>query len=328
MTKLLLKGVAIGAMLSVGACATPQVATYTMNSNFLSLPEGMEHVGDSHGDIAIAPDGEIFISIKGGDRPGLQVYSADGRYLRNIDNAPEDFHGFIISAGAGRQASLYGARLIKGDIVQMSLDGEVLLTIPASAIPDEYKTEAEDQRVVKLTGIAVAPNGDIYVTDGYGRDFIHRFDKSGKYISTFGGREPPYSFDTCHKIAIDPRFEPARLLCADRRNSRLVHMALDGEFLGVFASDLKYPSALAVHGNHLAVADLDGQVVILDKDAHHVRDIGVNLNSDQVRSNRIPPTDWRDGLFYSPHGITFDPAGNLYVAEWSKWGRVTKITRN
>ena len=86
------------------------------------------------------------------------------------------------------------------------------LDIPASTIADPYKEHAAGKPATNLTGIAVAPNGDIYVTDGYGLDYIHRFDKTGRYLASFGGKAEPYGFNTCHKIVVDTRFKPVRLL--------------------------------------------------------------------------------------------------------------------
>ena len=85
-----------------------------------------------------------------------------------------------------------------------------------------------NQLALLLTGLDVAPNGDIYVTDGYASDYIHRFDKTGKYLASFGGKKAPYSFNTLHKLAIDTRFQPARIIACDRANNRVVHLSLDG----------------------------------------------------------------------------------------------------
>ncbi|HEY8253163.1 MAG TPA: hypothetical protein VIG39_00905, partial [Rhizomicrobium sp.] len=243
------------------ASATP---SFAMDAKFFTPPPGMATVGDSHGDIALTPQGEIYVSVQGGEHAGIQVYSAQGKYLRNIPDAPTDLHGFIIARAPDRKFYIYGVSRLAQQIVQMTLDGKNVLTIPASAIPDQYKKK--EAQAINLTGIAVAPNGDIYVTDGYGLDYIHHFDKTGRYLGTFGGKAEPYAFDTCHKLAIDTRFTPLRLLCTDRKHNRLVHMGLDGHVIGVFAQNLRLPSALSIHGDELAVAELEGRVTILDRD--------------------------------------------------------------
>src|SRR5262249_18743424 len=143
----------------------------------------------------------------------------------------------------------------------------VVLDIPPSAIPDEFKLKGKDGKpAVRLTAMDVAPNGDLYITDGYSSDYVHRFDKTGKYLKSFGGKKDPYGFHTLHKIAIDPRFTPARIIGCDREGRRLVHMSLEGDFLGVIAQDLLRPAAVCIHGDHAFVAEILGRVSVFDKE--------------------------------------------------------------
>ena len=173
---------------------------------------------------------------------GLQVYAPDGRFLRNVPDAPSDFHGFVIRKQPDGEF-IFGARLRGQTIVKMTLDGKVVMTIPASAIPDEFKTRnaRSGQLTLLLTGMDVAPNGDLYVTDGYASDYIHRFDRTGKYLKSFGGKKEPYNFSAA-KLAIDTRFQPARLI-ADRatRRASLARRRVPG----VVAKDLLLPAAIA-----------------------------------------------------------------------------------
>ena len=182
---------------------------------------------------------------------GVQVYAPDGTFLRNVPNAPSDFHGFVIHKEADGEF-IYGATMRGQTVIKMRLDGGIVMTIGSAQIPDQYKIRnaRSGQLSLLLTGLDVAPNGDIYVTDGYASDFIHRFDKTGKYLLYFGGKSAPYSFNTLHKLAIDTRFNPVRLIACDRANDRVVHMSLTGEFLGVVAKDLLLPAAVVISGDH------------------------------------------------------------------------------
>ena len=302
-----------------------QADSFVVDGKFFTPPPGMKTIGDSHGDIAVSPAGEIYVSVQAGEHPGIQVYSAKGQYLRNVPGAPPDLHGFIIASAPDRKSYIYGVSRLAQEIVQLDLDGKRVLTIPASSIPAQYKKN--EQQAINLTGIAVAPNGDIYVTDGYGLDFIHRFDKGGKYLATFGGHGAPWNFDQCHKIAIDPRFTPVRLICTDRRHDRLVHMDLDGHILGVFGWGLRLPSALAIRGNELAVGELMGRVSLLDREGHIVAVIGTNDNVEEIRTNKAPPEVWQPDRFYAPHGVTYDAQGNLLVTEFNQYGRISRVER-
>jgi hypothetical protein len=203
------------------------------------------------------------------------------------------------------------------------------MSIPASSIPDEFKSKSRDGKAyMRLSGIAVAPNGDIYVTDGYSSDYLHRFTKDGKYLVSFGGKQPPYSFNQLHKIVIDTRFEPARLVGTDRQNGRLVHFSLDGKLLGVIASELKRPASLAIRGDYLAVGELaGGRIVLLDKEGKIVAQMGTNAVAEGVGVNTTPPEKWRPGEVTAPHGLAFSAAGDLFASEFNLFGRVHRFVR-
>jgi len=321
---------------------------YKAEPDWLKLPEGRTEIGSMHGAVAVSSANEIYISVEGtvrqryailGPNPGLQVYSADGNYLRNVPYAPFDLHGFIIRKESGGEF-IYASRLAKdlaaadqtraglndAVILKMTLDGRVVLSIPASTIPDKFKNTSNDGRPgVRLTSVAVAPNGDIYATDGYASDYIHRFDKTGKYIQSFGGKAAPYGFNTLHQLAIDTRFTPPRLIACDRANDRIVHLSLNGDFLGVVATNLLRPAAVAVHGDYAAVAELRGRVTILDKDGKIVVTVSSNAATDEIGTNRTEPAKWKPGVVNAPHGIAFGNQGDLYVSEFSLFGRVDKF---
>jgi DNA-binding beta-propeller fold protein YncE len=300
-------------------------------ANWLKLPDGRAQLGNQHGDVAVSSAGDVYVSVQD-PAAGLQVYGPDGKFLRNVNGAPSDFHGFVIhkeeaGADAGREF-IYGATLRGQTIVKMTLDGAIVMTIGSASIPDQYKVRnaRSNQLALLLTGLDVAPNGDIYVTDGYASDYIHRFDKTGKYITSFGGKNAPYSFNTLHKLAIDTRFTPARLIACDRANNRVVHLSLDGQFLGVVAKDLLLPAAIVIDGDNAIVGELTGRVTVLDKAGAVVTRVGANTEQG-VGTNKLPPAQWREGFVLSPHGVALNAHGDLFVSEFNAFGRVHRFNR-
>src|SRR6185295_10037417 len=282
-TRLSLLVVALGC--SAGAVSG---AGYSAVGDWLKLPAGRPQLGNMHGDIAVSSKGEVFVSVQD-PAAGLQVYAPDGTFLRNVNGAPSDFHGFVIRTQPEGEF-LYGATLRGQTIVKMRLDGQIVMTIGSSAIPDEFKVRnaRSNELQLLLTGLDVAPNGDIYVADGYASDFIHRFDKTGKYLASFGGKKAPYSFNTLHKLAIDTRFQPARIIAVDRANNGVVHMSLSGEVLGVVAADLLLPAAITLSGDNVIVGELTGRVTVLDKAGKVVERIGANTEQG-VGTNQVKP---------------------------------------
>lgn len=311
------------ALLSISAFA----ADYGAVPDWTKFPDGRKVIGPMHGDVAVSANGEVYVSVMD-PKAGLQVFSPDGMWTRNVPEAPPDFHGFVIHKEAGGEF-IYGARLTAGNILKLTLEGKEVLNIPSSAIPDPFKKMGRDGKVgVRLTAMDVAPNGDLFVSDGYSSDYVHRFDKAGKYLKSFGGRGiAPYNFNTLHKIAIDTRFDPPRIIGVDRANGRVIHMSFDGELLGEIAKDLLLPAAVAIHGDLAAIGEIKGRVTLLDKAGKIVAQIGANDQADEVGTNKTEPDKWRTGVVTAPHGVAFDGKGNLFVSEYNIYGRVHRFDR-
>jgi len=301
---------------------------YKVVPDWLKLPEGRAQLGNMHGDVAVSSKGEVYVSLLE-TNAGLQVFSPDGKFLHNVTSAPNDFHGFVIHKEKDGEF-IYGSRLSGENVLKMTLDGKVVLDIPvASLVPDEFKKQNKDGKIIlRLTGMDVAPNGDLYVTDGYASDYIHRFDRNGKYLKSFGGKKEPYNFKTLHKIVIDTRFSPPRILACDRANFRLVHLSLDGEFLGVYAKDLLNPAAVAIHGDYAATGEIRGRVTVLDKAGNIVAQFGLTDKPEEAGTNKTEPARWRPGIVTAPHGIAFNEQGDLFVAEYNLYGRVHRFNRS
>jgi hypothetical protein len=306
--------------------ATLAAQEYRASADWLKLPPGRAQLGSMHGDVAISAGGDVYVSVQD-PQAGVQVFAPDGRFLRTVPGAPSDLHGFVIRRQADGEF-LYGAQMRGQAAVKMTLDGKTVMTIPASAIPDEYKVRnaRSGQLGVIFTSVDVAPNGDIYVADGYASDYIHRFDRRGSYLASFGGKKEPYGFNTLHKLAIDTRFQPPRIIGTDRANNRVVHLSLAGDFLGDVAKDLLLPAAVVISGDHAIVGELTGRVTILDKSGAVVARVGANTEQG-VGTNKVPPEQWRTGFVLAPHGVAVNARGDLFVSEFTAFGRVHRFVR-
>jgi len=307
-------------LLALAAITTIATAhEYDLSKGWPTLPEGLETLGDSHGEIDVDSKGLFYVSIMGGGKHGIQIYTAEGKYLRNLPSARNNHHGFTIVREDGKDV-IYAACLgdPKTAFLKLSTTGEVLLEIPLSAIPKE------EGETFALTHADKAPNGDIFLIDGYASDKILIFDKDGKFKASTAGKGEPWKFSTAHKFAFDYRFDPARILVCDRSNDRLVHLTLDGEFIGVYATGIARPCTVDFHGENVAVAQLAGGVSILDKDGKVLTKLGANDDPKQSNTNGVEPKDWREGITTSPHGVTFDKDGNIVTTEWNQWGRLIR----
>lgn len=298
---------------------------YKSIAGWLKGPNNNPQIGDAHGEIALDAKGLTYVSIQN-EGAGIQVYNKAGKHIKDL-NVPPGFHGFVIHKDADGKEYIYGSDLNNPRVLKLNMDGSVVLEIPASRIPDKFWKNTKGKLSLRLTSVDVAPNGDIYVVDGYGIDYIHQFTASGQYIKSFGGRVPPLNLSNCHKIFVDNRYKEPRLLLLDRRNLRLVHTDLDGNLINVFATDLRKPSSAAFWGDYVAIAEIAGRVTVYDKKGNVVAEMGTNETKGEISTNKVDPVKWKPGIVNSPHGIAFDKAGNILVAEWNIHGRVHRFDR-
>jgi DNA-binding beta-propeller fold protein YncE len=287
------------------------------------LPDG-KIIGPTHGGVVIDDEtGLIYVSTD--SELSVLVYQPDGKFVRTIAPECKGFHAMAIRKEEGKTV-IYGAQL-NGKVPPMRVckidtDGKLLLEIPNATtgeVPGGW---------FGLTAAVVAPDGSICAATGYGANIIHKFDATGKLLKSFGKKgKDERDFNTPHGLAIDTRFGEPRLLVADRGKNRLVHLDLEGNWIGVHASNLRLPCAVSILGDYLAVAELQARVTIIEKSGAPVAFLGDNPNKDQWAKFPLPPEEMKLGIFTAPHGLSFDKAGNLYVQDWNKTGRVTKLTK-
>lgn len=300
---------------------------FEVESGWAKLPAG-KTLASTHGGAAVDKAGNIYMSSDGPE--GIFVFAADGKLLRTMAPELTNLHGLMLREEGGKEF-LYGALNKKGQVVKLTLDGQVLWTITKPMESGFYNPPADTTKKAANfapTGVTVAPDGRIYVADGYGASVIHVYSPDQKYLKTVGTRgDGDNQFKTCHGITLDLRFGAPRLLVADRENRRLVHLDLDGKWLGVTTTGLRRPCAISIRGDVAAVAELEGRVVIVDKKGAIVSTLGDNPDQKQWAAFRLAPEFWRDGIFIAPHGLTFDAQGNLFVQDWNFAGRFTKLKK-
>lgn len=280
---------------------------------------GHDHgIGSTHGGIVIDDKGEIYISSD----EGIFVYNDAGILIRSLTG---DTHKQIHSLSIVRQDGvqyIYGSRNNHAEVIKMRTNGDVVMRIP-------YPAESNVDGKFKPTAVAVTPAGKILVADGYGSNYIFQFDSTGNYESRFGGKDAadPAKFVTPHGLAIDQRYDPARLLISDREKRRLVHFDLEGNFIGEVITGLRRPCAVSILKDYVAVAELEGRVIILDKENSVILSLGENHEESQKANYKVNPSQWREGVHTAPHGLSWDANGNLYVQDWNSSGRITKWAR-
>ncbi len=285
-------------------------------------PDGTSALGSTHGAVVIDKMGNIYTSAN----KGVVVFSPDGKVIKEyLGEKYSSLHDMEIREEEGGEF-IYGARNAAGEGIKFNAHtGEVVLKL---GIPEESGLNLKKW---SPTAITIAPNGDIFLADGYASNHIFKFDKTGKYLKHFGTKGNDLKqFNTAHGMTLDTRYNPPRLLICDRNHTpkgRLLHYTLEGEFIEEVIPGLGMPTSASVQGDYVSVPDLHGRVVILDKTNTIIAVLGHNPDPGKGRNFNIPQDQWIEGIFSGTHGSYWDKDGNLYVQDWNVSGRIMKLVR-
>ena len=297
--------------------------TYEWVAGFGARPDGSD-LGNTHGQIAVDREGRIYFNTDTKD--AVMVYSPAGELLSTWGTEfAGGMHGMSLVT-EGDQQFIYCAHTGRHEVVKCTLEGEVVWRLGYPAESGVYK----DAREYKPTDVAVTPDGRVYVADGYGKSWVHQFDADRKYVRSWGGNgTEPGQFRTPHGITLDMRGREPRLVVADRENGRLQVFDLDGGLRAVVTGLFRRPCSSYVHpdGKHLVVPDLAGRVTLLDERNELVCQLGDQPEAGLRANNGVGKDKWQDGVFLAPHGAAFDRNGDLYVLDWNRHGRVSRLRR-
>ena len=288
-----------------------------------SYPEG-KGLGNLHGDLASDSKGNVYIATGN----TIQIIGPDGKYRGDIRTKGgkvfKGVHGMKVRRLAGEELLLLAMPRIKR-VVAVKPDGTVAWQIIGPPqVPGMYESVGE----YNPTDMDVSSDGRVIIADGYGKSLVHLYDKDRNYLKSFGGKgKGEAQFDVCHNILVDSRGKKSTLLIRDRQNNRLQQYDMAGNFIRTIDDQLGRPCAADIHGNLLAVGELDGRVSLYDKDYKLISRLGDERKARRKASNRIAPEHWHEGDLIAVHGCTFDVTGALYAQEWNVHGRVTKYVR-
>ena len=251
----------------------------------------------------------------------IVVFDRNGKFVRSWGaQFKGGAHGLHIRR-EGRDEYLYLCDTAKGLVSKMSLLGDEVFTL---GYPKESPAYADGKTKYSPTNLAIAPNGDIYVGDGYGSSFVNVYNDAGKFLRTFGGKgSEGGKLDCPHGIALDTRGATPQLVVADRANKRLQYFNLAGEHVK-FVEGVKAPCHFGERNGVLLIPDLSSRVTLMDKNNKVIEHLG-DLDAPYNDLRKKPRDQFPAGKFICPHGACFDSEGNIFVVEWVEVGRVTKL---
>jgi len=299
---------------------------YEVTHDWGELPAGIQY-GNTHG-VCEDSHGHIYIHhtvYSTSEKPdSMVVFDHKGKFVKSWG---KDFkggaHGLHIHK-EGKQEYLYLCDTKRGLMVKTTLNGEEVLTLGYPKESEPYSKQIK----YSPTNLAIAPNGDIYIGDGYGSSYINQYDSQGKYIRTFGGPGKEAGQLLCpHGIIVDTRGAQPVLVVADRTNKRIQRFTLDGKHID-FLYGTNAPCHFSIYKNgDVVVPDLFARVTLMDKNDKIITELGDDSASEYMKTRKLTRDHFTPGKFVCPHGACFDHAGNIYVVEWVEVGRVSRLKK-
>lgn len=305
--------------------------TYEVIHDWGELPAGIKY-GNTHG-VVEDSQGRIYVhhTVHATSEipDSMVVYDEKGKFIKSWGKEFKGgAHGLHI-AKEGSTEYLYMCDTARGVVVKATLAGETVFSIGYPDQSDAYKPNADGKKPrYSPTNLAIGPNGDLYVGDGYGSSYINQYNSKGEYIRTFGGKgKDAGQLDCPHGITVDRRSGTPILTVADRANARIQRFTLDGKHID-FVSGTNMPCHFHFAKNgDMVVPDLGARVTLMDKNNQVIGHLGDDSQSKWRDTRKMSRDHFTPGKFVAPHGACFDHNGNIFIVEWVEIGRVTKLRR-
>ncbi|RFM27831.1 NHL repeat-containing protein [Deminuibacter soli] len=291
---------------------------YTVDTAWSKCNPQQYPVNDCH-EMVQDKQGRILL-LTNETKNNVLIYNTSGQLLDAWGHNFPGAHGLTLHDENGTEY-LYITDTVKHQVYKTTLTGEILLTIDAPLDAGIY-TKPETFVPTETT---IADNGDIFIADGYGAQYVLHYDSKGKLLNYFGGKgEGDEHLDNAHGILIDKRTHNGGLLVTDRTRNCFKRFTMDGKLQEIIHLPGACVCRPVIHGQHLYAAVLrspdmnkegSGFVTILDKHNKVVSNIG---GSEPTYVNgQLQPMSQTDKLFVHPHDVCVDKDENLYVAQWA-----------
>lgn len=252
------------------------------------------------------------------------IYDKSGKLIETWGKTYPGAHGLTIGNEGGQQFLLI-TDTARHQVIKTDLKGKEIFKIDYPKDSGVY--ESPNQFVPTETAVNPA-NGDIYVADGYGANFVMQYDAKGKYIRHFGGKgETNETFNTCHGVLVDIRdAKNPTLLVTDRVHQCFKRFTLDGKYLTTYKLPGTYICRPVLHGKYIFGAAFrssndgwanSGYIQVLDENMKVVSTPG---GSEPIYKNGVLQRQYKDdpdNVFMHPHDVYVDSDENIYIPQWA-----------
>jgi streptogramin lyase len=268
--------------------------SYKVDANWAQLPDGKTWDGSTSW---ITADGKGNVLVLVRVAPYFRWFTRDGKFVKAVGDAGlfDTAHSVTVDSQGFLWATDSTAHLVH----KFNADGRLLMTLGKKGVAgDNASRDAFNQP----NHVAIAPNGDIYVSDGYQNARVVHFSPTGQFIRIIGGvtGSQPGQLQLPHGVALDSQ---GRLLVNDSDNQRVSVFDKDGKFI----ESWPLPSR--------------GGIVVMADDTVYVSDVNAGIVNIVKNGKRIDSVSADRA-----HGLGVDTDGSIYVSGASRM-TVMKITK-
>ncbi len=258
---------------------------YRVQNRFGEEPETMPNNWQFGRVSAVATDlagKEVYVFQRGKRPDPIIVFDAKGKYLRSwghgMFNNP---HGLRIDS----HDNVWVTDNADHQVMKFTRDGKLLLTLGVKG-----KAGTDSQTFNRPTDIAFAPNGDFYVSDGYGNSRVVKFSAEGKYLLAWGKKgSAPGDFDLPHSVQVDSK---GTVYVSDRENSRIQIFDANGKFLRQWTHLGATQSIFITPKDQMWVITHRNNIENLAYDSLEGRIVHVDLASGKILGSMGSPGHW------------------------------------
>ena len=209
---------------------------YEWIENWAKIPDtvsGREN-GRTHG-IVVLKNGNIAVFNQAD--PAVLIFNSNGELINSWGNRFNGAHGLTLTEENGKEY-FWLTDQYSCEVVKTTINGKTLLRI------EKPRIKLYEEKEYSPTWVAVfeerfGGNGDIWVTDGYGSNLIHRDSKEGIYLKSINGEEGKAGVFKCpHSIFINTREPEPELYIADRGNKRFQVYDTEGNYKRSFGKNI------------------------------------------------------------------------------------------
>ncbi|MEM7405203.1 MAG: peptidyl-alpha-hydroxyglycine alpha-amidating lyase family protein [Pseudomonadota bacterium] len=282
---------------------------YRVVEDWAEVPEGWQFMDVAA--VAVDSKDQVYVFNRG-EHP-MMVFDRDGRFLRSFgEELFTRAHGLHI----GPDDLLYCTDDGDHTVRKMTPEGKLLMQIGVPGEPAPFMSNLPFHR---CTHTALAQDGHIFVSDGYGNACVHKYAPDGRHVMTFG--EPgtdPGQFNLVHNIVAD---DAGWIYVADRENHRVQVFDTQGRYEAQW-TNMHRPSGLYMQRGpcpHCVIGELGPGMPV----NRQYLNIGPRLSIMTAEGEVVARLGGEHGpgqepgKFLAPHGLAMDSRGAIYVGEVS-----------